>query len=152
MQSNIEIVRTALKYAEKGNIEAMGEQMADDFAFTGATPQPMNKEQFLELMRAITTAIPDWQFNITNVSGAGDNVRLVNRITGKNTGTFDYQPMGISSVPPTGKSVALPQQTVDMVVRNGKLVAFIVTPTQGGGLMGILTQLGIKVPATSGAR
>ena len=152
MQSNIETVRNTLKYAEQGNIEAMGDQMADDFAFTGATPRPMNKEQFLEVMRAIITAIPDWRFNITNVSGAGDNVRMVNRITGKNTGTFNYPPMGINSVPPTGKSIALPQETADMVVRDGKIVAYIVTPVQGGGLMGILTQLGIKVLATSGAR
>ena len=152
MKSNTEIVRSALKCAEKGDMDAMDRLMSDDFAFTGATPQPMNKSQFIELMRTLVTAIPDWQFNISSVSEMGASVRMTNRITGRNTGTFDLPAMGINSVPPTGKKVALPQETIDATVRNGKIAEFKVTATPGGGVMGILTQLGIKVPANSASR
>lgn len=152
MISNIDIVKRALKLAEKGDMETLGELMSDDFAFTGATPQPMNKTQFIELIQTLVTAIPDWQFNATNVSAAGDNVRMVNRITGRNTGRLNFPAMGLNSVPPTGQRVELPPETIDTVVRNGKIVAYIATHAQGGGLVGILTQLGIKVPATAGSK
>jgi len=152
MQSDIELVKRTLKNAELGDMAGMGADMAEGFRFSGATPEPLNKAQFLDLMRALTAALPNWRFNISEIRETGNTVSMVNSITGKNTGVLDFPSLGINSLPATGRKVALPAEAIDVVVMNGRISEFKVTPTPGGGLMGIFSQLGIKVPAHAGAR
>ena len=152
MKTNIELVNQLLQYAEQGNMNAMAEYMTEDFKFSGATPQPMNKNQFIDLMTSLTQAIPDWKFNVGTITETGDTVHLVNNITGKNTGALNFPTLGLNKVPATNRTISLPKETIDAVIRNGQICEFRVVSTPGGGLMGIFRQLGVKLPATAGTR
>jgi len=152
MQSNKDLINAAYRSMEAKDMKTLGTYFADDFKFTGATPEPMNRQQFIDLMQALTTAMPDWKFNESDISETGDTVRMTLRITGKNTGIVNLPQLGISSAPATGKKVALPPEKIEVVIKNGKIASFNVTSPRGGGVPGIMTQLGIKMPVSTGAR
>jgi hypothetical protein len=50
-------------------------------------------------------------------------------------------------VPATGKKVSLPAEASTFTIKNGKIARLDVAPTPGGGVPGILSQLGVPMPA-----
>jgi hypothetical protein len=50
-------------------------------------------------------------------------------------------------IPATNKSFANPHEKGTATVKGDKVVSWVVEPTEGGGVMGILSQLGVKPPA-----
>jgi hypothetical protein len=50
-------------------------------------------------------------------------------------------------VPATGKKIKLPREDITLSMSDGKFSSLVNTPTSGGGVMGILSQLGVKMPA-----
>src|SRR3990172_12302370 len=51
------------------------------------------------------------------------------------------------SEPATGKTVSLPREEITLSVSNGKFTSLTTAATEGAGVMGILSQLGVKLPA-----
>jgi hypothetical protein len=54
--------------------------------------------------------------------------------------------MGIQSVPATGKHVQLPFEPLTVTVVNGKATRIQAEHVEGGGVPGVLSQLGINMP------
>ena len=50
------------------------------------------------------------------------------------------------SLPPTGKTFELPESVYTIRVVDDKVVYFSEKVVEGGGLAGILSQLGVKLP------
>ena len=137
-------VQTGLKAWENRDEATMASLVAEDFVITGATPQPLNKEAFIGLMHATLTAMPDWAFNASGFEEDGDTVTLKSRITGTHTGPLELP--GMPPIPATGKKVALPEETQIYTLRDGKLVKLQVEDVPGGGIPGMLQQIGVALP------
>ena len=54
--------------------------------------------------------------------------------------------LGIPTVAATGKALSLPQEQMTATFAGGKMTSLVGTPVDGGGVMGILGQLGIEPP------
>jgi hypothetical protein len=67
--------------------------------------------------------------------------------TGTHTGGLDLTFMGIPVQPPTGRRVALPEEPVEAYFRDGRMVREVVMKVPGGGLEGVLQQIGAAIPA-----
>jgi hypothetical protein len=66
--------------------------------------------------------------------------------TGTHTGVLDLNPIGMPiSLPPTGKSFRLPKSVYTFRVAGDKVTYYSEEAVQGGGLAGILEQLGVKL-------
>ena len=67
---------------------------------------------------------------------------------GRGTGPFkSYLPMpGFHKFPASGKHIALPKEGITITVRNGKIARLESEVVPGGGVNGVLAQLGVPVP------
>jgi predicted ester cyclase len=144
--SNTDLVKTVLAAFESGDSKKVESFLSDDMVFAGPVPQPIGKHEFIGLQSALVAAIPDWKFNASEYKEQGDKVMLKVHINGTNTKTLNLPPMGIQSMPPTGKHVQLPYEPLTVTVINGKATRIEAEHVEGGGVPGVLAQLGIAMP------
>ena len=68
------------------------------------------------------------------------------QITGTQTGELNLPLPGVPKIPASGKHVSLPKEKNTVTVKNGKISRFEAEVVPGGGVMGILAQLGVPIP------
>src|SRR5260221_1544558 len=136
-----EIVRMLYSSLEAKEFDTAQSMLTDDFTFSGATPQPLNKHQWIGVIRAMKDAMPDWSFNYKGVSTDGDYVEGTVAITGTQTGTLNLPMPGMQPIPATGKHVAGPKEKVELTVRGEQVASLTVENVPGGGVPGIVAQL-----------
>ncbi len=144
--SAIDFIKEGLAAIEAGDFKKLDGMLADDYVMTGPVPQPVSKKEFIGLQSALHTAIPDWKFNPSDFKEDGDKVTVNFQITGTQTGELSLPMPGLPKIPPSGKKVSLPKEQSTFTVKNGKLARLEVSSTPNGGLNGILSQLGVKMP------
>ena len=141
----IDIVKAGLAATEAGDFKKLDDMVADDYVFAGPVPEPLGKREFMGLQSALLTAMPDWKFNATDFKENGDEVTVTLQVTGTHTGQLSLPMPGIPILPASGKQVSLPGEISTFTVKNGKLARLDIIPTPGGGLLGILSQLGVPM-------
>lgn len=119
---------------------------SDDFTFSGPVPQPIGKEDWIGLQTLLGIAMPDFSFNISKVEEKGNVVRFTVAISGTQTQPLDLSMMGMDVIPASDAHVQLPTETVDVTVRGDKVTSVYVPVVAGGGVPGILSQLGVQIP------
>lgn len=144
--SALDVVKAGFAAAEAHDWKKFESYVADDFVFSGATPQPVGKKEFVGLQMALEEAMPDWNFNAANFKENGDKVTVDMRITGTQTKDLSLPMPGFPKIPASNKKVSLPPQPGTFTVKDGKLASLAVQDAPGGGLPGILAQLGVKMP------
>jgi hypothetical protein len=144
--SAMDVVKEGLAATEAGDFGKLEGMVADDFAMTGPVPMPVGKREFIGLMMAMLKAMPDWRFNAADFKENGDQVTVPLRITGTHTRELQLPMPGMPAIAATGTKVSLPAEPSTFTVKNGKLTKLEVASTPGGGVMGILSQLGVDMP------
>ncbi|HLO15624.1 MAG TPA: nuclear transport factor 2 family protein [Anaerolineales bacterium] len=144
--SAMDVVKEGLAATEAGDFQKLDSLVAEDFVFAGPVPQPVGKREFMGLQMALLKAMPDWKFNAKDVKENGDQVAMMLQVTGTQTGELQLPMPGMPAFPPSGKRVSLPYEPSTFTVKNGKLTKLEVESSASGGLMGILSQLGINMP------
>lgn len=149
--SNIDVVQQFLSSLEQGNMHAAAQMLSDHFLFKGPSLLVLTKAQYLEAHGALVQAIPDWQYNPTGWREEGDTVSVKMHITGTHTHTLRYPfPSVFKEEPPTHRHLSLPEETTRVEVRDGKITSMEADIVPGGGIMGVLEQLGLKAPVPAG--
>jgi predicted ester cyclase len=141
--SNTDIVKAGLKAWEAADAQTLASLVADDFVLSGPVPQPLGKQEFLDLMHVMHTALPDFAFNISSFEEDGDTVIAKTHITGTHTGVLALP--GMPPIPPTGKKVSLPEEVQTYKLQDGKLCKLSTNASPGAGIPGLLAQLGVPV-------
>jgi len=144
--SNADIVTSWNDKLIAQNMGAMANDMSDDFSFSGPTPVPLNKAAYVGMMSSLVNAFPDLKNNLKITGESGGKVEGSVQMAGTHTKPFDLSGMKMPVFPPTGKSFSLPRESFVITVKNGKISGFEVSVPEGGGLGGILAQLGIEMP------
>jgi ketosteroid isomerase-like protein len=151
MMSKINLLKKLLSSIENENIKEAGECLTDDFMFSGPTPEPIGKNQFLQLHQELVSAIPDWRFNATDFREKEDTLLLTVHVSGTHTtNSLNLPQVGLTAIHATGKHFALPAEAVEIQFRDDRIAQFKVAVVPNGGLMGILKQLGIEIPVPAG--
>jgi ketosteroid isomerase-like protein len=138
-----ETVRTLMEAVQIGDYTTVKSLPSDDFMFSGPVPEPINGEQWLGMSASMKAAFPDLDYHF---KVDGNVVKTSTQLSGTHSGDFDLTAMGMGVIPATGKSFSTTSDSAEGEVREGKVVAYRVQPTEGSGLIAILTQLGISVP------
>ena len=120
--------------------------LSEDFQFTGPVPEPIDREGYVGLMFTMLKACPDLNNNLEVMESSDNQVQGAVVMQGTHTADLDLSPMGMPVFPPTGKSFRLPKEPFTITILNGKITRFHAVVGEGGGLMGILGQLGLEVP------
>jgi hypothetical protein len=141
-----DIVKAGIAALEAGDMQKLEELAADDMVFTGPTPQPLGKQQYIGFQTALKAAMPDWKLNASDYKTSGDRVSATVEITGTHTNELKLPMPGIPTVAATGNKLKLPKQTATFTVKGDKITLVDIAVEPGGGMDGILGQLGVSMP------
>ena len=130
-----------------GDYEKVSGYLAEEFTFSGPVPEPVDAEMYLGLTKALKGGMPDLDFHLHTMGGEGNVVNTGTILEGTHTADLDLTPMGFGVIPATGKSVKLPHEGGRLTVEGDKIQSYEVDKTEGGGLMGILAQIGFEPPS-----
>jgi ketosteroid isomerase-like protein len=142
----IDVVKTGLAASEAGQASKFASVLSDDMVFAGPVPEPVGKREFVGLMTAMVAALPDWKFNAMDFKQNGDQVSMVFQITGTQTGELNLPLPGFQKLAATGKHVSLPKEPTTVTVKDGRISRLESAVVPGGGVAGVLAQLGVVLP------
>jgi hypothetical protein len=144
--SNLEVAKRLADLLESRDVKGLQVLLADDFRAKGATLE-LSKQQALGYLQIFFTAFPDHGFGFADFEEKEGLIYCTSQETGTHLGVLDLYPLGMPvSLPPTGKSFKLPKSTFTFRVEGDKVTSYSEEPVKGGGLAGILEQLGVKLP------
>ena len=142
-----ETVEALVDSIQKGDFENAKSMLADDFQFSGPVPEPIDKEAWLGMAASLRTAFPDLDYHFKVIGTEGDVVRTTSQLSGTHTGSFDLTNMQMGVIPATNKTFVTTREKTKITVKENKITAWTVEPTSGAGVMEILKQLDVEVPA-----
>jgi hypothetical protein len=144
-----EIVQALLDSVQRGDFQKARFLVSKDCQFSGPVPELLRREAWMGMNRNLKKACPnlDYHFHVERVDGLnGHLVKISAELKGTQSCVLDLSPVGLGVSPATDKSFATPREHVKVTIKDSKVALWIVEPIEGGGLLGILTQLGIAVP------
>jgi hypothetical protein len=140
-----ETVQALTDAIQMGDLGAAESMLADDFRFSGSIPEPINKEAWLGMSSSLRTAFPDLDYHFKVIGTVGDVVRTTSQLSGTHTGSFDLTNIQMGVIPATNKTFVTAREKTKITVRENKVTAWAVEPTQGAGVLEILKQLTVEV-------
>ncbi len=144
--SAIDSVRAFVTAIENNEKEGTVDPLADDFLFSGWTPKPLNKADFITTFSELKSGIPSLMFNLHNLTEEGNAVTGSMQIAGYQSDAFSIPPLSLPPIPQMARSVSLPVEDVRFQLSNNKITAWTVHHVPGGGIQGLLRQLGFDAP------
>jgi hypothetical protein len=144
--TNAEIILENIRRFETGDLIGCGELFDDEFVGSIPGIEPVNKARLLTISAMILEAFPDFTFNAKALDTQEDSVKVLLEPTGTHTGILRYP--GITPLPPTGISFALPRHLCTYTVNSGKIVNAVIEDASSGGFFGLLQSLGISISET----
>ena len=142
-----ETVQALVDSIQKGDFENAKTMLADDFQFSGPVPEPIDKEAWLGMSSSLRTAFPDLDYHFKVIGAEGDVVKTTSQLSGTHSGSFDLTNMNMGVIPPTGKTFVATREKIRVTVNDNKITSWAVEPAQGAGMMEILKQLEVEMPA-----
>ena len=142
-----ETVQALVDSVQKGDFQTAKSMLADDFQFSGPIPEPIDKEAWLGMSSNLKTAFPDLNYHFKVIGAEGDVVRVISQLSGTHTGAFDLTNMNMGVIPATDKAFSAKHEKSKVTVKENKITSWVVEPTEGAGLMAILSQLEVKPTA-----
>ena len=137
------VMSSYIRGLETHDVNRIANTVSDQVAFV--TPaRVLNKEQFLEMLRALYAGFPDWHYDHDEPERRGDAIAIRWRQGGTHTGTFAWP--GLEPVPATGRAVRIPEHFFFYRVEGDLLVEIRPEPVPGGAPRGILEQIGVEGP------
>jgi len=143
----IEIVKKLFTAIEKGDYTKAKSLLAPDFKIVGAPPQPMGSDDWLAFHKQLSTGLPDFKFNLTNMSESGNVVNATAHVGGTFTKAMPSFIKGQPAIQPTNKAISNPKENMTMTFKGDKIVTLTVEKVSGGGIPGFLKQIGAEVPS-----
>ena len=144
-----EIVQALLDSVQRGDFQKAEFLVSKDCQFSGPIPELIQREAWMGINKNLKKACPnlDYHFHVDRIDGLdGHVVKISAELKGTHSGDLDLSPVGLGVTPATDKSFATPHEHCSVTIKGGKVASWVVEPIEGGGLMGILAQLGNAVP------
>lgn len=142
-----EKIRAFSAALEGRDFEKAASFLADEFVFTGPVPQPIGKHEFIAIQNAFESAFEDWSFNSHDEVEQGDKVIAAVQITGTHTRDLVLPMPGMPTIPATNKKISLPEEHLEFTFIGEKIVSLSSDNVPGGGVPGVLQQIGVQLPA-----
>jgi len=138
-----ETVQALMDSIQKGDFENAKTMLAEDFQFSGSVTEPINAEAWLGMSVSLKTAFPDLNYHFKVIGADGNVVKSTSQLSGTHNGSFDLTGMNMGVIPATNKTFSARLEKTKVTVKENKITAWAVEPTDGAGLKAILDQLGV---------
>ena len=140
-------VQALMDAVQMGDFKKAKSYLSNDFEFSGPVPQPISGEEWMDMSANLKAAFPDLNYRFKIESTNGNTTQISAELSGTHKGALDLTSMHMGTIPASGKSFKAAHEHGKATVRDGKITAWAMERTEGAGLMAILGQLGVKVPA-----
>jgi hypothetical protein len=144
--NKIAIVRTFITALQSGDAEVAANCIADQFTFAGWLHDPLSKGQFLEVQSRLLDAMPDFTYNLSGEQEVGSIVEAWTQIMGTQSHDLLLPTLDVPFIQATGNAISLPQTRTTFTFDQERITQMMVETILGGGLAGILQQLGRELP------
>jgi hypothetical protein len=144
--NRIETVKTFITALQSGDTNVATNCMSDQFTFAGWLHEPLPRCQFLEVQSRLLDAMPDFSYNLSGAQEIGDSVWTWTQIMGTQSHDLLLPTLGVPFIQATGNAISLPQTRTSFTFEQEKIAHMMVETLLGGGLAGILQQLGRELP------
>ena len=144
--NRIELVEEMMTALQGGDLRLAANTLADTFEMTGLTPKTLSKRQFLAVQSELLSAMPDFSYNLSTLHDDEEAVHAIIRISGTQTHDLRLPLFGLENISATGLAISLPQTRVTYQVENDRVVHMSAETVVGGGLSGLLQQVGTELP------
>ena len=141
--SKIDLAKHFMHAMETAHFEEVKELAADNFIFEDSGGSKFDIEYFIHVHAPLITACQPWTFGMSNFKEFENTVFSVSQIKAKHTKDLVHPMLGIT-IPVTYIDVNLPKMSVDFTIQNNKITYLKVTAPKGGGLGGLLHQIGLQ--------
>jgi len=147
--NEIEIVRAFFAALDANDLQKVDDYLADGYQWVGFSPQPMNKEGRLALVKQFKTAFPNLSHSLSNIRVEQNVVKMTVQISGTNSGPLDLREMGIGVIPGSNRFVIFPNANYEFSFSDGKIaIERDVSPqSPSRRLPGMLKEMGVNLPA-----
>ena len=151
MSAAEDIVKAFILALESKDFATASSYLVDDFIFSGWTPQPLDRSQFLSLMQGLKEGIPNLAYHFHAVHDVHERiednrVKVAIQLSGTQTDGFILPPLGLPPIPQMGQAVSLPEEHWNFTVERDQIARIAVERVNGGGIQGLLHQLGVDMP------
>jgi predicted ester cyclase len=136
-----ETVQAFVDSIQQGEFENANSMLADEFQFSNAVSEPINKDAWLGMSASLKTAFPDLDYHFKVIGADGDVVRTTMQMSGTHSGSFDLTNMNKGVIAATNNAFSVKRERTKLTVKGTKITAWVVEPTEGAGLEAILSQL-----------
>jgi len=140
----IEIVKKFYSLMEQGNFDEAKSYLLPGFQLLGAPPQPMGKEEWMDFQKKMHTGLPDFKFNVRDLSERGNIVNGVLQASGTFTREMPSLYAGKPAIPPTNKKAMNPKENFAVTFKGDKIIMVTVEKLTNGGIPGFLKQIGAE--------
>jgi hypothetical protein len=144
--NTIEMVKALITALQSGDMELAAQCMSEDCIISGFTPNPLERDEFLALQSELLAAMPDFSYNLGELRAQDDEVTGLVAITGTHSKDLELPMYGLRTIPATGLAVVLPQVESTWDVERDRVVRVQIEQVPGGGLTGLLQQVGAELP------
>jgi hypothetical protein len=145
--SNTETVMSFITALQSGDIELAANRMTSDFTMSGFFAKPLDESEFLVMQSKLLAAMPDFSYNTSELQEEEQGmVKALLQITGTQSNDLDLSLLGIRPIQATGLAVTLPQTPVTYQMKEGKIASMKWEQFAGGGMSGLLQQIGAELP------
>jgi hypothetical protein len=146
-----EIVTAFMQVLEAKEFTRAAGYLSDAMILTGFTPAPLSKKQFINVMSELAEGFPNLAYNFHGIKEEeqtleGSLVRGLVGITGTQVDSFKLPELGIGPIPQLAGSVSLPEEQWEYLVDTNTIASIRVVRKSGGGMEGLLNQLGVHDP------
>ena len=112
--------------------------LADDFVECFPQAPALNRQAYIEHIKAFFQAFSDFNYDIENVTGDGNQMSVDMRVSGTHDGPLP----GTPPIPPTGKKFSVLDKMI-LTLRGDKLATLRLDSPADGGPDEALKQLGL---------
>lgn len=141
-----EVVIAFMTAIEAENYSTAESLISDKMEVYGVSPLPLGKKEYLGVHRALSSGLPDFKFNYKVTKEEGNTVYVTVHLTGTHTREMQAPVPGMNNIPATGKSVNMPEEPSKVTVAGDQVVRIDLQPVPGGGVPGLLKQIGVDLP------
>lgn len=151
MTGATEIVNDFMEALAAKEFTRAANYLADSMIMSGFTPAPLTKNHLMLVVSGLAEGFPNlaYNFHATGESAQteeGSQVRGTVQVGGSQANSFELPPLGIGPIPQMARSVSLPEESWEYRVKNDMIASIRVERKPGGGIEGLLNQLGIHDP------
>jgi len=148
-----QVLKRYMEGLKTHDVALIGQTVADDVKFVSAAAT-LDKDQFLDMLRALYRGFPDWHYKHDEPQIRDEeNGRVIAikwRQGGTHKGVFEWPGLAqLEPIAPTGKRVIIPEHFFFYKVLPGngdRIIEIRPEPIKGGAPGGILEQIGISAP------